>query len=53
MELALLYAAVADMALKPTGSDLAFLVPAGVILVALAANAFFRSRSSATGTTEG
>jgi hypothetical protein len=52
-ELAVLYLTVADMALKPTGSDLAFLVPAASILAILAANVLLRLRRAPTGTTEG
>lgn len=52
-ELAVLYLAVAGMALKPTGSDTAFLIPAALILAALAANVLLRLRRSPTGTTEG
>jgi hypothetical protein len=52
-ELAVLYLTVADMVLKPTGSDLAFLVPAASILGLLAANVLLRLRRAPTGTTEG
>jgi hypothetical protein len=52
-ELAVLYLTVADMALKPTGSDLAFVVPAGSILAVLAANVPLRLRRASTATTEG
>jgi hypothetical protein len=52
-ELAVLYLTVADMALKPTGSDLAFLVPAASVLGLLAANVLRRLRRTPTGTTEG
>jgi len=52
-ELAMLYLTVAGMALKPTGSDLAFLIPAASILALLAANVLFRLRRAPTGTTEG
>jgi hypothetical protein len=51
-ELALLYLTVAGMALKPTGSDTAFLVPAASILVLLAANVLLRLRRASTATTE-
>jgi hypothetical protein len=52
-ELAILYLTVAGMALKPTGSDLAFLVPAASILALLAVNVLLRLGRAATGTTEG
>jgi hypothetical protein len=52
-ELTLLYLTVAGMALKPTGSDTAFLVPAASLLALLAANVLLRLRRAATGTTEG
>jgi hypothetical protein len=52
-ELAVLYLTVADMALKPTGSDLVFLVPAASILGLLAVNVLLRLRRAPTGTTEG
>jgi hypothetical protein len=52
-ELALLYLTVAAMALKPTGSDAAFLVPAASILAVLAANVVLRLGHSPTATTEG
>jgi hypothetical protein len=52
-ELAVLYVTVADMALKPTGSDSAFLVPAASILALLATNVLLRLRRAPTGTTEG
>jgi hypothetical protein len=52
-ELTLLYLTVADMALKPTGSDTAFLVPAVSLLALLAANVLLRLRQAPTGTTEG
>jgi hypothetical protein len=52
-ELAVLYLTVADMALKPTGSDLAFLVPAASILALLAANVLLRLRRPPTATTAG
>jgi hypothetical protein len=52
-ELAVLYLTVADMALKPTGSDLAFVVPASSLLALLAANVLLRLRRAPTGTTEG
>ena len=52
-ELAILYLTVAGMALKPTDSDLAFLVPAAAILALLAVNVLLRLRRAATGTTEG
>src|ERR1700730_4008538 len=52
-ELATLYWTVADMALKPTGSDAAFLAPAASILALLAANVLLRLRRAPTGTTEG
>jgi len=52
-ELAMLYLTVADMALKPTGSDTAFLVPAAALLGLLAANVVLRLRRAPTGTTEG
>jgi hypothetical protein len=51
-ELALLYATVADMALKPTASDTAFLVSVGALLAVLCANVWIRLRSSPAGTTE-
>jgi hypothetical protein len=51
LELAMLYLTVADMALKPTGSDTAFLVPAASILVVLAANVLLRLRRAPTATT--
>jgi hypothetical protein len=53
LELAILYFTVAGMALKPTGSDTAFLVPAASILVLLAANVVLRLRRAPTATTEG
>jgi hypothetical protein len=52
-ELAILYLTVAGMALKPTGSDLAFLIPAAAALVLLAANFLLRLRRAPTATTEG
>jgi hypothetical protein len=52
-ELAVLYLTVADMALKPTGSDLAFLIPAASSLALLAANVLLRLRRASTATTEG
>jgi hypothetical protein len=52
LELAILYLTVAGMALKPTGSDLAFLVPAAAILALLAANVLLRLRRAPTATTE-
>jgi hypothetical protein len=52
-ELAMLYLTVAGMALKPTGSDLALLVPAASVLALLAANVLLRLRRTPTGTTEG
>jgi hypothetical protein len=52
-ELAMLYLTVAGMALKPTGSDLTFLIPAAAILVLLAANVLLRLQRAPTGTTEG
>jgi hypothetical protein len=52
-ELAMLYLTVGDMALKPTGSDTAFLVPAAAILFLLAANVLLRLRRAPTATTEG
>lgn len=42
LELAILYLTVAGMALKPTGSDLAFLVPAAAILGLLGVNVLLR-----------
>src|SRR5579864_8474602 len=51
-EVVLLYATVADMALKPTSSDTAFLITAGVVLALLAANVVFRAKSVPAGTTE-
>jgi hypothetical protein len=53
LELAILYLAVAGMALKPTGSDVAFLVPAAAVLALLAANVLLRLRRAPTATTEG
>jgi hypothetical protein len=53
LELAILYLTVAAMALKPTGSDTAFLVPAASVLALLAANVLLRLRRAPTGTTEG
>ena len=53
LELAILYLTVAAMALKPTGSDTAFLVPAASMLAILAANVLLRLRRASTGTTEG
>jgi hypothetical protein len=52
-ELAILYLTVAGMALKPTGSDLAFLIPAGSVIALLAANVLLRLRRAPTATTEG
>jgi hypothetical protein len=52
-ELAVLYLTVAGMALKPTGSDTEFLIPAALILAALAANVLLRLTRAPTGTTEG
>ena len=52
-ELAVLYLTVADMALKPTGSSTAFLIPSAFILAALAANVLLRLKRAPTGTTEG
>jgi hypothetical protein len=49
----MLYLTVAGMTLKPTGSDLAFLVPAASILALLAANVLLRLQRAPTGTTEG
>ncbi len=51
-ELALLYATVADMALKPTGMDAAFLGSVSAVLAGLAANVLLRLRAAPTGTTE-
>jgi hypothetical protein len=51
-ELAVLYLTVAAMALKPTGSDTAFLVPAASLLALLAANVLLRLRQAPAGTTE-
>jgi hypothetical protein len=51
-EVVLLYATVADMALKPTSSDTSFLITAGVVLALLAANVVFRAKSVPAGTTE-
>jgi hypothetical protein len=51
-ELALLYATVADMALKPTGSDTALLAAVGALLAVLAANVVARVRIAVAGTTE-
>jgi len=51
-ELALLYAIVADMALKPTGMDAAFLGSVSAVLAGLAANVLLRLRAAPTGTTE-
>src|ERR1700730_11695747 len=53
LELAILYLTVAGMALKPTGSDTAFLFPAASMLVLLAANVLLRLRRASTATTEG
>jgi hypothetical protein len=53
LELAMLYLTVAAMALKPTSSDAAFLVPAGSMLAVLAANVLLRLGRPPTGTTEG
>jgi hypothetical protein len=52
-ELAILYLTVAGMALKPTGSNLAFLVPAGSIVALLTVNVLLRLGRGPTGTTEG
>jgi hypothetical protein len=52
-ELAILYLTVADMALKPTGSDTTFLLPSAAILALLAANVLLRLRRTPAGTTEG
>jgi hypothetical protein len=52
-ELALLYATVADMALKPTGADTAFLGSVSAILTGLAANVLLRVQAAPTGNTEG
>src|SRR5882672_10619051 len=52
-ELAMLYLTVAGMALKPTGSDTAFLAAAGSILAFLGANVVLRLRRTPTATTEG
>jgi hypothetical protein len=52
-ELAVLYWTVADMALKPDGSDTAFLTGASAVLLILAANVLLRLRAAPTGTTEG
>lgn len=52
-ELAVLYSTVADMALKPTGSDVAFLASVGAILGVLVANLLLRLRTEPAGTTEG
>jgi hypothetical protein len=48
-----LYLTVAGMALKPTGSDTAFLVTAGSLLAVLGANVVRRLRRTPTATTEG
>jgi hypothetical protein len=53
LELAILYLTVAGMVLKPTGSDLAFLIPAASVLALLAANVLLRLRRVPTATTEG
>jgi hypothetical protein len=53
LELAVLYLTVAGMALKPTGSDLVFLIPAALVLAFLAANVLLRLRRVPTATTEG
>jgi hypothetical protein len=53
LELAVLYLTVADMALKPTGSDTVFLIPGALILAVLVANVLLRLRRASTGTTEG
>jgi hypothetical protein len=52
-ELALLYATVADTALKPTGADVAFLGSVSAILAGLAANVLLRLQAAPTGNTEG
>jgi hypothetical protein len=52
-ELALLYATVADMALKPTGADAAFLGSVSAILAGLAANVLLRLQAAPAGNTEG
>lgn len=50
-ELAVLYLAVADMALKPDGSDTVFIVVAAMILVVTAGLVVLRFRSPVGGTT--
>jgi hypothetical protein len=52
-ELAVLYSTVADMALKPTGSDAAFLAAVSSVLALLGTNVLLRLRDVPTGTTEG
>jgi hypothetical protein len=50
---ALLYLTVADMAMKPTGADTAFLAAGATILAVLAAVAPIGMRSLPVGTTSG
>jgi hypothetical protein len=52
-ELALLYLTVADMVLKPSGSDRLFLAIAGGVLAAAAAPVVWRFKSAEAGTTSG
>jgi hypothetical protein len=52
-ELAMLYLTVADMVLKPSGSDIAFLATAGAILAAAALSVLLRFSAVRPATTSG